>query len=90
MSCREWKSGVEVNLSLQAMLTYVSGLGPPLAQNLLFLEMKKTGPFQSRAQLKKVRSIGDKAFEQAGWIFTNLAMQANYSIWSAVHPERLM
>lgn len=56
--------GVEVNLASKQLLTYVSGLGPTLAQNIIEFR-NENGPFKSRAQLKKVPRLGDKAFEQA-------------------------
>jgi protein Tex len=78
--------GVEVNTASKQLLTYVSGLGPVLAQNIVEFRTEN-GPFTSRAQLKKVPRLGDKAFEQAaGFLRIN---QAKHPLdASAVHPER--
>ncbi|UCF16315.1 MAG: helix-hairpin-helix domain-containing protein, partial [Phycisphaerales bacterium] len=56
--------GVEVNTASEQLLTYVSGLGPQLAQNIVAYR-NENGPFESRRQLKKVPRLGAKAFEQA-------------------------
>ena len=58
------KVGVEVNTASKQLLTYVSGLGPVLAQNIVDYR-NENGPFKSRAELKKVPRLGAKAFEQA-------------------------
>lgn len=78
--------GVEVNTASKQLLTYVSGLGPVLAQNIVEFRTEN-GPFTSRAQLKKVPRLGDKAFEQAaGFLRISKAKQPLDS--SGVHPER--
>src|ERR1035437_6481481 len=56
--------GVEVNTSSKELLTYVSGIGPQLAKNIIEHRNKK-GAFRSRDELKKVTRLGEKAFEQA-------------------------
>lgn len=56
--------GVEVNTASKELLTYVSGLGPVLAKNIV-QHRHENGPFASRAALKKVARFGAKAFEQA-------------------------
>ena len=56
--------GVEVNTASKQLLTYVSGLGPQLAGNIVAYR-DENGPFKSRAALKKVPRLGPKAFEQA-------------------------
>ena len=77
--------GVEVNTASKQLLTYVSGLGPQLAQNII--EYRNTnGPFKSRADIKKVARMGDKAFEQSAG-FLRVRDGANPLDMSAVHPE---
>jgi uncharacterized protein len=77
--------GVEVNTASKELLSYVSGLGPALAQNIV--EYRNTnGPFKSRAALKKVPRLGDKAFEQAAG-FLRIRDAKNPLDASAVHPE---
>lgn len=78
--------GVEVNLASKQLLTYVSGLGPTLAQNIIEFR-NENGPFKSRAQLKKVPRLGDKAFEQAAG-FLRISKAKHPLDSSAVHPER--
>jgi uncharacterized protein len=78
--------GVEVNLASKQLLTYVSGLGPTLAQNIVDFR-NENGPFKSRAQLKKVPRLGDKAFEQAAG-FLRISHAKQLLDRSAVHPER--
>jgi len=80
------KVGVEVNLASKQLLTYVSGLGPTLAQNIIDFR-NENGPFKSRAQLKKVPRLGDKAFEQAAG-FLRISHAKQLLDRSAVHPER--
>ncbi|WP_075352160.1 Tex family protein [Algoriphagus marinus] len=78
--------GVDLNTASKQLLTYVSGLGPVLAQNIVDFR-NENGPFASRAQLKKVPRLGEKAFEQAaGFLRINHAKQLLDR--SAVHPER--
>ena len=78
--------GVEVNTASKQLLTYVSGLGPTLAQNIVDFR-NENGPFNSRAQLKKVPRLGDKAFEQAAG-FLRISQAKHPLDSSAVHPER--
>ena len=77
--------GVEVNTASKQLLTYVSGLGPQLAQNIIDYR-NENGPFKSRHQLKKVHRLGAKAFEQAAG-FLRIRDAANPLDSSAVHPE---
>lgn len=77
--------GVEVNTASKQLLTYVAGLGPQLAQNIV--EYRQSyGPFKSREGLKKVPRLGEKAFEQAGG-FLRIRNGRNPLDSSAVHPE---
>lgn len=78
--------GVEVNTASKQLLTYVSGLGPTLAQNIVDFR-NENGPFKSRSQLKKVPRLGDKAFEQAAG-FLRISQAKHPLDSSAVHPER--
>lgn len=77
--------GVEVNTASKQLLTYVSGLGPQLAQNIVSYR-NENGPFRSRTELKKVPRLGDKAFEQAAG-FLRIRDAENPLDSSAVHPE---
>ena len=77
--------GVDVNTASQHLLTYVSGLGPTLAQNIVEYR-KQNGPFPSREALKAVPRMGDKAFEQCAG-FLRIANAKNPLDNSAVHPE---
>ncbi len=77
--------GVEVNTASKQLLTYVSGLGPQLAQNIVKYR-SENGPFESRQQLKKVPRLGAKAFEQAAG-FLRIRDASNPLDASAVHPE---
>ncbi len=79
------KVGVEVNTASKELLSYVSGIGPSLAQNIVDFR-NENGPFASRAQLKKVPRFGDKAFEQAAG-FLRIRDAKNPLDKSAVHPE---
>ncbi len=78
--------GVEVNTASRHLLTYVSGLGPQLAQNIVDYRTEH-GPFASRADLKKVPRLGPKAYEQCAG-FLRIAGAKNPLDTSAVHPER--
>ena len=78
--------GVELNTASKQLLTYVSGLGPALAANIVAYR-NENGPFKSRAELKKVPRLGDKAFEQAAG-FLRLRDGEHPLDASAVHPER--
>ena len=77
--------GVEVNTASKQLLTYVSGLGPNLAQNIIDYR-NENGPFNSRQELKKVPRLGAKAFEQAAG-FLRIRDAASPLDASAVHPE---
>jgi uncharacterized protein len=77
--------GVEVNTASEQLLTYVSGLGPSLAKNIIS-HRDENGPFRSRQELKKISRFGDKAFEQAAG-FLRIAGGDNPLDQSAVHPE---
>jgi len=78
--------GVSLNTASRQILAYVSGLGPVLAQNIVNYR-NENGPFRSRAELKKVPRLGDKAFEQAAG-FLRISNADNPLDSSAVHPER--
>ncbi|WP_026998803.1 Tex family protein [Eisenibacter elegans] len=77
--------GVEVNTASKQLLTYVSGLGPQLAQNIVEYR-RQNGPFKSRTELKKVSRLGDKAFEQCAG-FLRIQNAEHPLDRSAVHPE---
>jgi uncharacterized protein len=77
--------GVEVNTASKEILTYISGLGPTLAQNIIEFR-NENGPFQSRTALKKVPRMGDKAYEQAAG-FLRIRESKHPLDASAVHPE---
>jgi uncharacterized protein len=77
--------GVEVNTASKQLLTYVSGLGPQLAQNIIDYRYEN-GPFKSRQQFKKVPRLGAKAFEQAAG-FLRIRDAVNPLDSSAIHPE---
>jgi uncharacterized protein len=77
--------GVEVNTASSHLLTYVSGLGPQLAQNIIDYRAEN-GPFGSRSELMKVKRMGAKAFEQSAG-FLRIRGAANPLDSSAVHPE---
>ena len=77
--------GVNLNTASQYLLTYVSGLGPVLAQNIV--DFRSThGAFTSRAQLKKVPRLGPAAFQQCAG-FLRIPNVKNPLDNSAVHPE---
>lgn len=80
------KVGVNVNTASKHLLTYISGLGPLLAQNIVDYRAKH-GAFRSRRQLMDVPRMGPKAFEQAAG-FLRIADGDNPLDNSAVHPER--
>ena len=77
--------GVELNTASKQLMAYVSGLGPALAANIVAYR-NENGPFKSRAELKKVPRLGEKAFEQAAG-FLRLREGAHPLDASAVHPE---
>ena len=77
--------GVDLNTASRHLLTYVSGLGPALAKNIVEYR-RENGPFQSRAQLKRVPRLGPAAFEQCAG-FLRIPGARNPLDNSAVHPE---
>lgn len=77
--------GVELNTASKQLLAYVSGLGPALAANIVTYR-NENGPFKSRAELKKVARLGEKAFEQCAG-FLRIRDGAHPLDASAVHPE---
>ncbi|MSU37262.1 MAG: RNA-binding transcriptional accessory protein [Pedosphaera sp.] len=78
--------GVELNTASKQLLSYVSGLGPSLAANIV-THRDTNGPFRSRAELLKVPRLGPKAFEQAAG-FLRIRDGEHPLDASAVHPER--
>ncbi|MEJ6980254.1 Tex family protein [Pedobacter sp. P351] len=78
--------GVELNTASKQILSYVSGLGPQIAQNIVEYR-NKNGAFKKREELKKVARLGDKAYEQAAG-FLRIRNAENPLDKSAVHPER--
>jgi uncharacterized protein len=85
MSCVN-NVGVELNTASKQLLTYVSGLGPQLAENIVKYR-EEYGPFADREALRNVPRLGDKAFEQAA-AFLKIRGGKNPLDHSAVHPER--
>ncbi len=77
--------GVNLNTASQHLLTYVSGLGPVLAQNIVDYR-REHGAFTSRAQLKKVPRLGPAAYQQSAG-FLRIPEAKNPLDNSAVHPE---
>ncbi len=77
--------GVEVNTASRELLTYVSGLGPTLAANIV-THRNQEGPFASRREITRVPRLGPKAFEQAAG-FLRISGAENPLDGSAVHPE---
>ena len=77
--------GVELNTASKQLMAYVSGLGPALAASIVNYR-NENGPFKSRADLKKVPRLGEKAFEQAAG-FLRIRDGAHPLDGSAVHPE---
>ena len=78
--------GVELNTASKQVLSYVSGLGPQLAQNIVSYR-NEHGAFKNRESLKKVPRLGDKAFEQAAG-FLRIRNAEHALDASGVHPER--
>jgi len=85
MSCVN-SVGVEVNTASKELLSYVSGLGPQLAKNIVEYR-NQHGAFKTRNELMKVARLGDKAFEQCAG-FLRVRDSKNPLDTSAVHPER--
>ncbi|KYG72880.1 Tex family protein [Roseivirga echinicomitans] len=77
--------GVEVNTASEQLLTYVAGLGPQLAKNIVEYR-NENGPFKDRKSIKNVTRLGEKAFEQAAG-FLRIRGAVNPLDESAVHPE---
>ena len=77
--------GVNLNTASSHLLTYISGLGPQLAQNIVNYR-QQNGPFASRKELLKVPRMGAKAFEQCAG-FLRIAGGKNPLDNTAVHPE---
>lgn len=78
--------GVNVNTASKHLLTYISGLGPQLAQNIVDYRSEH-GPFQSRKALTKVPRLGAKVYEQCAG-FLRIPNAENPLDNTAVHPER--
>lgn len=77
--------GVEVNTASKYLLTYISGLGPMIAQNIINYRTAN-GPFKSRKELLKVPRMGAKSFEQSAG-FLRIGNAKNPLDNTAVHPE---
>jgi uncharacterized protein len=84
MSCVN-SVGVEVNTASKELLSYVSGLSPALARNIIEYR-NQNGPFKDRESLMKVPRLGEKVFEQAAG-FLRIREATNPLDASAVHPE---
>jgi uncharacterized protein len=78
--------GINLNTASKHLLTYVSGLGPGLAKNIVDYRAEN-GAFTKRSELKKVPRLGDKAFEQCAG-FLRIRDAKNPLDNTAVHPER--
>lgn len=78
--------GVNINTASVPLLSYVSGIGPKLAENIVSLRKEK-GAFKSRKEIMEVPRLGGKAFEQAA-AFLRIKESENPLDDSAVHPER--
>ena len=79
------KVGVNINTASESLLSYVSGIGPKLAENIIKYR-NENGAFTSRKDIKKVPRLGGKAFEQAAG-FLRIKHGKNSLDNSAVHPE---
>lgn len=77
--------GINVNTASKNLLGYVSGIGEKLAENIIAYR-SANGPFKSRAELKKVPRLGDKAYQQSA-AFIRISGASNPLDNSAVHPE---
>lgn len=78
--------GVNINTASKSLLSYVSGIGPKLAENIVTYR-NENGAFSSRSEIKKVARLGGKAFEQSAG-FLRIKEGQNPLDDSAVHPER--
>lgn len=79
------KVGINLNTASKSLLSYVSGIGEKMAENIV-LYRSENGPFEERSQLKKVPRLGEKAFQQAA-AFIRIKDGKNPLDNSAVHPE---
>lgn len=79
------KVGVDINTASPYLLAYVSGLGPTLAENIVQYRMEN-GYFNNRNEIRKVKRLGDKAYEQAAG-FLRIRGGENPLDNSSVHPE---
>jgi uncharacterized protein len=77
--------GININTASKHLLSYVSGIGEKLAENIVQYR-SENGPFEDRKQLKKVPRLGDKAYQQ-GVAFIRISNAKNPLDNSAVHPE---
>ena len=77
--------GVNINTASKSLLSYVSGIGEKLAENIV-AHRAANGPFEDRKQLKKVARLGEKAYQQAA-AFIRIPNAKNPLDNSAVHPE---
>ncbi|MDD3721954.1 MAG: Tex family protein [Lutibacter sp.] len=77
--------GVNINTASESLLSYVSGIGPKLAENIVAFRVEN-GAFTSRNDIKKVPRLGDKAFEQSAG-FLRIKNGRNPLDNSGVHPE---
>jgi protein Tex len=77
--------GININTASKHLLSYVSGIGEKLAENIVQYR-SENGPFEDRKQLKKVPRLGDKAYQQ-GVAFIRIKEGKNPLDNSAVHPE---
>ncbi|RZJ67929.1 MAG: RNA-binding transcriptional accessory protein [Flavobacterium sp.] len=77
--------GININTASKSLLSYVSGIGEKLAENIVAYR-SENGPFTERKELKKVPRLGDKAFQQ-GAAFIRISNAKNPLDNSAVHPE---
>jgi protein Tex len=80
------KVGVNLNTASKHLLSYVSGIGPSIAQNIIEYR-NSNGPFKSRLDLLKVKRLGSKVFEQSAG-FLRIPDADNPLDNTAVHPER--
>ncbi|MCX5779158.1 MAG: Tex family protein [Elusimicrobia bacterium] len=77
--------GVDLNTASVALLSYVSGIGPAIADNIVKYR-SENGKFKSRSELKKIPKLGDKAFEQCAG-FLRIRVAENPLDNSTIHPE---
>lgn len=77
--------GININTASRHLLSYVSGIGEKLAENIVNYR-SENGPFEDRKQLKKVPRLGEKAYQQ-GVAFIRISNAKNPLDNSAVHPE---